>query len=359
MRTAPVEAMALNLNIRDIVDLQSELGYPLVSVFVSVSDDDAVHERAAALIGQAEQRLAQELSPNETGEIVDRLTDQALLIDPSWSGGAVALFASPTGGKGFRLPYAVDEEVVIDDTFATRNLIHALQRMPRYLVAALSSTGIRLFTVAGAELVEHAAHADLVGLPHTSDTLPDAFARAVDEVLELHLAQDPQPLMLLAPEPLLTAFMRVSAVRHYVVGSVAGDFGVSSPGRILRAVMPQIARQRLERERGVLDRLVAARSSARVAAGIHDVWDAAHHGTITLLAVEERYRYPATVQPDGGLAGQHDPTPPGVLDDAVDEVIEIALRHDAEVRFVADDHLAEWGGIAAITRGVSTTAVAV
>lgn len=116
------------------------------------------------------------------------------------------------------------------------------------------------------------------------------------------------------------------------------------------ATLPQIARQRLERDRQVLQRLVEARSSARVAAGIHDVWEAAHRGTITLLAVEEGYRYPARIRPDGGLVGQHDPAPPGVLDDAVDEVIEITLRNDGDVRFVADEHVAEWGGIAAVTR---------
>ncbi|HZJ51926.1 MAG TPA: hypothetical protein VFF07_14055 [Actinomycetota bacterium] len=35
---------------------------------------------------------------------------------------------------------------------------------------------------------------------------------------------------------------------------------------------------------------------------------------------------------------------------ALDEVVETALRHDAELRFVADDQLAEWGRIAAVMR---------
>jgi hypothetical protein len=70
----------------------------------------------------------------------------------------------------------------------------------------------------------------------------------------------------------------------------------------------------------------------------------------SLLAVEDGFRYPAQVRRDGRLRGHDDPTPPGVLDDAVDEAIEVTLRHDGEVRFVAADHLAEWGGIAAVMR---------
>lgn len=169
-------------------------------------------------------------------------------------------------------------------------------------------------------------------------------------MLDVRIAQDPQPLFLLAPETFIAGFTRRSAARHFLVGTVAGDFGSSSSDRVRGVVMPKIAKLRLEVDRRVLQRLVDARGAARLASGVHEVWDVAHQGRVALLAVEEGHRFPATVGPNGQLTGQTDPTPPGVLDDAIDEIIEVTLRHDGEVRFVQDGHLSEWGGIAAATR---------
>lgn len=346
----PPRDVPVHPNVRDIIELQAERGYPLVSLFVPVAGADESARKAEALIHQAEQRLGLELSPEDTAGVVSRLKDQAAALGACSAGDALAIFARPTGARSFRLPYAVDGEVVIDDTFATRNLIHGLQRMPSCLVGVLSTTDVRLYEVAGENLVDQTVAFQPPPFDAAATTWSGPFAAAVDELFDLRLAAHPQPLMLLAPEPVIAAFLRLSAVRNYVVGTVPGEFESSSSARILRVVRPQIARQRLERDRQVLQRLVDARSTGRVAAGIHEVWQAAHSDTITLLVVEERYRYPARVRPDGGLAGQHDPAPPGVIDDAVDEVIEITLRNDGEVRFVGDGHVAEWGGIAAVTR---------
>ena len=341
----------VHLNVREVVELQAETGYPLVSIFASQESQDGAQpaRRLEHLIEQADRRLALEVTPAEAQAIVGSLHSAAATVAYQDGEGAVALFASAQGARTLQLPYGVDDEVVIDDTFATRNLISALQRVPRYLVAVVAPPIVRLFEVAGERLREVITDAEVVA-GAAEGGWSGGFARGVDELLDGRLADDPQPLLLLAPDAVIADFTRRSSARHFLIGSVAGDFGGSAPDRIRRVVLPQIAQQRLEADRRVLQRLVDARGLTRLAAGISGVWDVSRYGGVALLVVEESYRYPATVGDDGRLVGQKDPSAPGVLDDAVDELIETTLRHHGEVRFVADGHLSEWGRVAAIPR---------
>lgn len=81
------------------------------------------------------------------------------------------------------------------------------------------------------------------------------------------------------------------------------------------------------------------------------MWTAAQRGRIDSLLVEESFHYPAMVDPDrSGLTAAEDASAPGVVDDAIDELIEEALGKGGRVAIVDDGALVDHARVAAILR---------
>jgi hypothetical protein len=337
----------MQLNVRDIIELQSQRDNPMVSIFVPLMPSEPRQAQIILrnLIRETERRLDLEFASAETSSLMAGLREQAGSVDLATSNGSVALFASSEEARVVRLPYPVRAEVVVDETFATRNLLHALQRSSRYLVVILDDVQLRCFEMAGSSIRE---------IPDGSLALPEGshpekswqgeFSERVDEILEARLLEDPLPMILLAPDALQRAFLKRSTVRRHVVAAGSGRFEGADVKRIADVVSRLVREHELEDRRATLARLAEARDRNRLATGIHDVWDAARQGRVALVVVEQSYQFPATLGDDGGLIEQADAAFPGAMDDAVDEVLEVALRHDAELRFAPDTDLSEWAG---------------
>jgi hypothetical protein len=70
-----------------------------------------------------------------------------------------------------------------------------------------------------------------------------------------------------------------------------------------------------------------------------------------VLLVEENYHQPARIAADGvTLTLVDDPTPPDVVDDAVDEIISLVLEKGGRVVFVDDGALPQHQRIAVMLR---------
>jgi hypothetical protein len=116
-------------------------------------------------------------------------------------------------------------------------------------------------------------------------------------------------------------------------------------------VWPEAAKGFADRRRTVLDELETAIGQRRAASTIGDVWRHASLGRGATLVVEEGYHVPARLADSGELELEVDsPTSPGVMDDAVDEVINTVLAKGGRVVFVEDGELMPHGRIALILR---------
>jgi hypothetical protein len=89
----------------------------------------------------------------------------------------------------------------------------------------------------------------------------------------------------------------------------------------------------------------------RYAAGMGECWHLAQEGRAKMLLVEEDFHYPARLD----ASGQHlipvaEAELPGVLDDAVDDLIEAVLTKGGRVVFEEPGRLAHYQQVAMITR---------
>ena len=351
----------------DLARLRDATGYPMVSVLLptapAAQPSTADVTRLDRLVREADRRVATELGDREALLVIEPLRALARDACRQPTGHALALFSGAGDRAAFRLPVTVEEAVVVDPTFATREIARALALHPPYRVLALGGGVARLFVGAGGEFAP--VGADFLGLPpdverdadrrghlhqpersHRRAERWDRFLRDVDTALGRPAGSPDLPLFVAAAEPLLSRFRQLAA--HPVAGVVRGNHVRTPPGRLAAAVRPRIEAHLDELRRRDLARLVSAADRGRARCEVDDVWRAARDGTVQLLLVEERFRYPARLSVDGrDLEPAGDVRAPDVLDDAVDEIIEMVARRGGRVRFVRPDDLTT--GIAALT----------
>ncbi|HMO59910.1 MAG TPA: hypothetical protein PKC19_21360, partial [Roseiflexaceae bacterium] len=177
------------------------------------------------------------------------------------------------------------------------------------------------------------------------------FFRSIDTAFSELNAVDPLPLALVGVDRYLSFYREVAGSANTVITTLTGNHD-KTPAHELGALVWPLVKQSLaaQRER-VFGEFEAAIGAQRAASTLGEVWRFAHEGRVALLVVEEDYHQAATIDPSGMiLTPVADPTTPGVLDDAVDEVITAVLDRGGRVVFADPAALAQHQRIAAVLR---------
>lgn len=360
------------MNRQEIRELQQARGHPALTITLPTHRAAPANRqdpiRLKSLIKQASERLARERDRQDVEPLLARLEDLAAGINHHHNLDGLALFVSGEAARAVRLPFRLEERVVVDETFYTRDLVFALNRTPRYRVLALSEKPTRLFAAIGENLTEIASGGFPLRQQEPDDDLPlpgergankssyrdeqhRRFFRAVDAALKPLLADEPLPLVVVGVERHLAFFREVSDHGDAILTTVTGSHDGTSPHDLGRLVWPAVERSLAEQRERVFAELDRAIGERKLAASVGEVWSLAHEGRGRLLVVEEHFRYPARVDATGGiLPPAGDAAATGLIDDAVDEIIEQVLLKHGEVVFVEDGRLADHGRIALILR---------
>ena len=351
--------------------LQRETAYPSVSLLLPVDGDgvEQVKLRLRHLVDQAVDRLRHELDADAVAAFADRLSAGVDRVEMLAGQQGVAVYVSDLTTI-VPLSVRVRERVVVDDTFATRDLVRAFQRSPRYWVVTLGPKLTRLFEGVGFDLSEvHGGGFPLNGTSSRVGTAArsagrgrvsrdgrrdgpgttsiDKSVRELDDALSVYLQEGSLPLVLVGTEPRLAAVARSTRHRHKIAATVRGatDFPVLADLRL--RVWPVIESMLREETAEAVAELERAGGAARHISGVAETWTLANQGRGDLLLVEEGFEYPARIDPTNGqVTGTADRDQPGVVDDLVDEIIEVVLAKRGRCHIVPDASLARYDRIA-------------
>jgi|SRR5690625_3189932 len=355
-----------------ILQLMQVRDYPAVSILCPTHRTSPDNRRdpilLKALIREARNRLVAEFGKREAEPIIARVEALADEVDHTYNLDGLAIFVSRDVGELHRLSYTVDPRVVIDETFATRDLIYALNRSQRYRALLLDPSRTRLFEGSGSRIVE-VEDDDLFPIepddqPTRSadawwginpDSVHDArrrrFAREVADALHQIHERDPLPIVLIGSDMWIPIFKSATRHRSAIIGTVSGQFPNISRSELAGKVGPIVAEWRAREREKLLADLDDAVSANRYASGVDQVWRQVQRGMGTALLVEEGYRQPARIQGEGLiLEWAEDIEAPDVVDDIVDEIVEGVIERGGRVLFYPDGSLEEHQRIALITR---------
>lgn len=331
-------------------DLQRRRGYPSVTLLLNTEPGPRLAEPDRAtlhrLIEQADHRLAGDAPDDVRARLVADLTALAEQIRREPSSAAVALCASPDHAAAVRLGRTVEPRVVVDETFATRDLVADLNRTARLRVVALSDHRARMLVGDPHRLVE----VDDGSWPRVrdDDEGDTAWVRSVAAAVAEAQRRDPLPLVLAGVERTVRAVTAAGAPDP--IGLIAGNHDRTGWAELHAAAWPLVDAWLGGDRDEALDRLDRARSARRFAGGIDEIWPLTTEGRVELLVVDEDYALAVRVLDHGGLERADDAEAPDVVDDIVDEAIEQVLLHGGRVVMVGAGDLDAHGRVAAVLR---------
>lgn len=359
------------MNRTDIQLLQSIRGYPAISIMLPTHRTSPANRqdpiRVKNLMSQAADRLLAEFSKREVEPVLARLDAIADEINYQHTLDGLAIFANKDFARKFYLPFEIRERVIIDETFATRDLVMALNRAQRYWVVALSEKPTRLFEGARDTLIEvesggfpmtHTGPGGAAPLPGGVGVNKSAhrderhrqFFRQVDESLGAFIKDDPLPLVVVGVVDYLAFFNEVSSHRNLIAAEVQGSHDKTAAHDLAALVWPEIKETMHARRHEILVTLNDAVGARRSVSGAGECWRKAQEGRVATLVVEEDFHKAARLGENNSITVVDDPTEPGVIDDIVDELIEAVMEKGGRVVFVDNGTLDLHQRVAAILR---------
>ncbi|NMF84898.1 hypothetical protein [Nodosilinea sp. P-1105] len=347
----------------DLKELQALTKVPALSILLPTHrtspDNKQDPIRVKNLVREAKDRLSQEFSARQLEPLLKNLDTLADDIDYTYALDGLALFVSHDIAKKFYLPFPVPQRIIIDQSFATRDLVYGLHRAQRYWVFLLSQGATRLLAGTGEtleEVTDQNFPMEMTG-PGATTNLPDKadsaymddrhrrFFQQVDRAFTEYAEGEALPLVLGGVIRQISFFQEVSAYTAQVAGTTTGNFDNATVAELVPEVWPIVQNVRQQQRQDALKDLDKAMGEKKVSTALEEIWQLANEGRGKLLLVESDYHVPGVVDEKGGLQVVDEKGGTEVMDDAVDEIIEAVLAMGGEVMLMENGSLADHHGI--------------
>lgn len=162
-------------------------------------------------------------------------------------------------------------------------------------------------------------------------------------------APRPYPAVVAGTERDLAYFDEVTTHGAWVIGRIEGNFESASPSDLARRAKTLVDASVESQQAATIAELGEAVGVNRAVVGVKAVWNAVRAGRGRVLLVEDDFTYPAR-EVDETLEPAGDPSEPGVIDDAVDQLVAMVLDNRGEVVIVEPGRLDVHGPIALLLR---------
>lgn len=319
--------------------------------------------RVKNLLAEAESRLGAIRERKSAELILGNLHRLAAEIDHEHNLESLALFANETSGHFVRLPVEVEDRVVIDSTFATRDLVRAMHAEEAYFALVLSRKSARLVEAFADRPVRewegdfpmdygtlYTTDREERSRAQGSDNLVEEFFNRVDKAFQEAWKARPLPLVLVTDERNIAHFRKVTD-QDRILATTQPLHDDEETHRIAThawaAARPALA----ERNASRLGELHAAVSGQNFLSDLNDIWQALKEGRGATLFVQRGYFQPARIEGARIVPMDEVGTPvEGFIDDLIDEMIEMVLALGGDVVFLDRGPLEEFQGVALVTR---------
>jgi Bacterial archaeo-eukaryotic release factor family 3 len=336
-----------------LAELQAQRAYPSITILFNTptgANPEPSHlATAMSFVHDADERLRSEVTDQIRKQMIDTLTElvrqQANIAAPH----AIALFASPEASGSVRLAKSVTERVIIDETFATRDLVADLNRTALYRVVSISDQRARMFLGNRERLVEELT--EQWPMVRQEESSVAGWGASVTGKLQGENESTPLPVVFagVARSVRRAVPSNAAASATSTIGIIPGNHDRTGWRDLHHLAWPLVTDWLRGDKQRAMKLLEEARSQRRYAGGLEEIWSLAQEGRVEQLIVEESFAVAGTIE-GNQLARVDDPTAPGVVDDLVDELIELVLSKGGSTVFVDDGDLIDSERLAAILR---------
>jgi len=317
------------------------------------------------LITEAENRLSQCESEEKARFMSKRLKDLSTQIHFDKNLDCLILFVSEHVSKFMHLPMQVENRVVIDSSFATRDLVRVLQMKTNYYVLVFSEYKARLLEAFDETLIKeygnpfpiensdlYSTNTNELKNADLQQHLLSEFYNRIDKAVNEIRNNNPKPVLLCSQLMNCAEYMKVADLKDTIFTDyMKGNKLYLDADTIIREAWQVVHKQQFEKNRLRKHELEEALASGQYMSDVNEIWHATSEGRIRTVFIEENLFRPARIDNNTiTFVPEEDRNKPGVIDDIYDEIIEATMNSGAEVVFLPKGELTEFNGIGAVTR---------
>lgn len=356
----------MNLKLKELKDIISESCVTIILNTHRTSPDNKKDTLTLKnLIKEAEERLFADEDKRDAKQLVERLKDLEAKIDHSHNLESLILFVNEDIAEYIRLPIGVEERVVIDHTFATRDLVRALHLESNYYVLVLSRQKVRLIEAFNDKVVEEIGRPfpientqfystnsiERSNATREANLMAEFFNRVDKEVNKIR-KETPLPVLICTEEGNYHEYLKVSDQKQSIFDTYLNKNRVDEKAHAIVTDAWKIVQEyTIERNNARKGELKKAVSQNTFLSDTNDIWQAIQQGRVQTLFIEQGNFQPAIWENDHIAYVSDDlRNKKEVVDDIYDELIEANLNFGGDVVFLPKGELAKFNGFGAITR---------
>lgn len=315
------------------------------------------------LVKDAEKRILTHCEKEMAEKIINKLNTLALNIDHRHNLEGLVLFVNENIAEYVRVPLNVDNRVVVDDSFHTRDLVRAIHSQTGYYVLVLSRQKARMIEALSDKAVEEIT----VGFPieNETTTVPPGSASNANKVTSLSLEffnladkklnevykLKPMPVIVCTDESNYSEYLKIADKKDIFLGNVKGNKMPDKAHHIVSSVWPVVQELQNVQNKKRLSELDAAVNNTKYVTDFNDIWSALNEGRGRTLFVKQGYFQPARIVDNQiQLVAPNMATEPDVVDDIIDEMLEKNMKNGGDAVFMQEDELEQFQGLVLVTR---------
>jgi hypothetical protein len=343
---------------------------PAVSIIMPFEPKMSLKSELTQSLERAVNKVELELMENYPGDlsllVMQKLKTIIRNLNFHTHKKSIAVYVSPVFEKVLYLDIAVEEKIIVDESFEIRDLVYSKKQLHKFLILLLSSTESRMYLGNSDTFIKIVSNTpEPVSVcvkkapeevtvfsdnPEGNEIVLHRFLQHIDNALGIILNAYPLPLFVLGNEKTLTGFKTIAKHKVSVIEYIEGEFEEAEVQDLKEIVAPFILDWKNVMQKDLLNRLEEAAAKNKLAVGMQDVWREAMGHKGRLLVLEKDYMYAAQYM-DSGVPINQAILPYSkfsYLKDAVDDVIEKVLEHGGDVEFVDRNVLKDYKHIALV-----------
>jgi len=277
---------------------------------------------------------------------------------------SIAIYVSPVFEKVLYLDIAVEEKIIVDESFEIRDLVYSKKQMHKYLVLLLSGKESRMFLANSKDFVRIVSNtpesvfayvndapervANFSDISERKEIIMNKYLLHIDNAVDIILKSYHLPLFVLGSERMLGHFKKLTKHAGAVIEYVQGNYEEVTLTELKEILEPHITDWKKVMQKDLLNQLEEASGKKKLAVGMKEVWREAMNHKGRLLLVEKNYMYPAEHSGVEGVIQQPEGTYSkfSYIKDAVDNVMEKVLETGGDVEFTDEGVLKDYQHIA-------------
>lgn len=317
------------------------------------------------LVKEAETRLLADESKREAKKLIDKLSALVASIDHNFNLESLILFVNENIAQYVRLPISVEDRVVIDHTFATRDLVRALHFEANYYVLVLSQQKVRLIEAFNDKVIEEVGSpfpivntkffstnkAELSNASRQTN-LVNEFFNSVDKEVNTIRKQNSLPVLICSEEGNYHEYLKIADQKNSILETYLNKNRLDEKDHAIVTEAWKIVKEYTKnKNRERKSELIEAVNANKFLSDLTEIWKAVLEGRVQTIFIEQGLFQPAILEnnlitpvAEEGRANKE------VIDDIYDEIIETSINFGGDVVFLEKGELTKFNGFGAITR---------